>query len=196
MVDWIWFFDPYCKYHVGLSQPKEAEGKLTKYLFRQLDALCGWSYGNFRLVLETGFVLDSENTFYVPSFSRNLISIARLVGFDFSFLFENSTFSIFKNKVFVGGGYLVDCLYKIKLDSTYECNYSIMHVDVGIKRSLINENSSMLWHRRLGHISIERIKRLVNDGVLKTLDFTDFGTCVDYIKGKQTNKTTKGAKRS
>ena len=71
-----------------------------------------------------------------------------------------------------------------------------MHANVGIKRSLINENSSMLWHRRLGHISIERIKGLVKDGVLKTLDFTDFGTCVDCIKGKQTNKTTKGAKRS
>ena len=71
-----------------------------------------------------------------------------------------------------------------------------MHVNVGIKQSLINKNSSMLWHRRLGHISIKRIKRLVKDGVLKTLDFTDFGTCVDCIKGKQSNKTTKGVKRS
>ena len=31
----------------------------------------------------------------------------------------------------------------------------------------------MLWHRRLGHISIDRIKRLVKDGVLSTLDYTD-----------------------
>jgi len=54
----------------------------------------------------------------------------------------------------------------------------------------------MLWHRRLGHISKERIKRLVNDGVLSTLDFTDCDTCVDYIKGKQTNKSKKSAKRS
>ena len=54
----------------------------------------------------------------------------------------------------------------------------------------------MLWHKRLGHISIERIKRLINDGVLETLDFTNFGTCVDCIKGKQTNKTKKGARRS
>ena len=55
----------------------------------------------------------------------------------------------------------------------------------------MNENSSMLWHRRLGHISIERIKRLVNDEVLSTLDFTNFNTCLDCIKGKQTNKTKK-----
>ena len=56
--------------------------------------------------------------------------------------------------------------------------------------------SSMLWHGRLGHISIERIRRLVNDGVLETLDFSDFGICVDCIQGKQTNKTKKGARRS
>jgi hypothetical protein len=31
----------------------------------------------------------------------------------------------------------------------------------------------MLWHKRLDHISIKRIKRLVNDKVLSTLDFID-----------------------
>ena len=60
----------------------------------------------------------------------------------------------------------------------------------------MNEDSSMLWHQRLGHISIQRIKILVNDRVLGTLDFTDFHTCVDCIKGKWTNKSKKGAKRS
>lgn len=54
----------------------------------------------------------------------------------------------------------------------------------------------MLCHRRLGHISIERIKQLVNKGVLSTLDFVDFETCVDCIKDKQTNKSKEGAKRS
>ena len=71
-----------------------------------------------------------------------------------------------------------------------------MHVHTGTKRCVINEDSSKLWHRRLGHISIERIKRLVNEGILNTLDFTDFETCVDCIKGKQTNKSKKGANRS
>ena len=151
--------------------------------------------GTFHLILKTGYVLDLNNVFYVPSFSRNLISISKLVV-GYGFLFENSILSIFKNRVHIGGGTLVDSLFKIDIDLSFECNYLNMHANVGIKRSLINENSSMLWHRRLGHISIERIKRLVKDGVLKTLDFTDFGTCVDCIKGKQTNKTTKGAKRS
>ena len=43
---------------------------------------------------------------------------------------------------------------------------------------------------------MDRIKRLVNDKVLNTLDFADFNTCIDCIKGKQTNKFKKCAKRS
>ena len=60
----------------------------------------------------------------------------------------------------------------------------------------MNEDSSILWHRRLRHISIDRIKRLVNDKILNTLDFANFDTCIDYIKGKQTNEFKEGAKRS
>ena len=55
-----------------------------------------------------------------------------------------------------------------------------MHGNVGIKRGVINEKYSILWHKRLGHISIERIERLVNDGILEALDFIDFDICVDY----------------
>ena len=53
----------------------------------------------------------------------------------------------------------------------------------------MNEESSLLWHMRLGYISIKRIKRLVNEGVLSSLDFTHFETCLDCITGKQTNKS-------
>ena len=60
----------------------------------------------------------------------------------------------------------------------------VLHTHNGIKQCIMNENSSILWHQKLGHIFIDRIKRLVNDGVLNTLDFTNFDTCVDCIKGK------------
>ena len=54
----------------------------------------------------------------------------------------------------------------------------------------------MLWHRKLGHISIERIRGLINDEVLEALDFSDFIVCMNCIKGKQTNKIKKGVSRS
>ncbi|RVW32450.1 Retrovirus-related Pol polyprotein from transposon TNT 1-94 [Vitis vinifera] len=53
----------------------------------------------------------------------------------------------------------------------------------------MNLSSSMLWHKCLGHISRQRLERLVKDGVLSNLDFSDFETCVVCLKGKMTAKT-------
>ena len=41
--------------------------------------------GTYKLVLSNDFIFELEKTFYVPSFSRNLISILRLVPLGFSF---------------------------------------------------------------------------------------------------------------
>ena len=58
--------------------------------------------GTCSLVLSNDFILELEKTFYVPSFSRNLISISRLVPLGFSFNFIDSGFSLSnKSKVIV-----------------------------------------------------------------------------------------------
>ena len=150
--------------------------------------------GTCYLTLNSGFVLELQKTFYVPSFSRNLISVSRLVPFGYSFHFSETYFNLIYKSDCVGNGILSDDLYHIFLQN--DITYNSLHVQIGIKRYVVNENSSTLWHQRLGHISIDRIKRLVNDGVLSTLDFTDFETCVDCIKEKQTNKSKKCATRS
>ena len=110
--------------------------------------------------------------------------------------FWNKSFSLFKNTSFVGSGIFCDRLYKFKLNDQFTKTFLTLHHNVGTKRSLINENSSNLWHKRLGHISRERLERLVKDGILPNLDFTDLGMCVDCIKGKQAKHTKKGATRS
>ena len=43
--------------------------------------------GTCSLVLSSGFNLNLEKTFYVPSFSRNLISVSRIVPLGYSFSF-------------------------------------------------------------------------------------------------------------
>ena len=150
--------------------------------------------GTCYLTLSSGFVLELEKTFYVPSFSRNLISVSRLVPFGYSLNFSEKSFSLFYKSEYVGNGILSNGLYCINLQNNV--TYDSMHVHTGTKRCVVNEDSSKLWHRRLGHISIDRIKRLVNEGILNTLDFSDFETCVDCIKRKQTNKSKNGANRS
>ena len=91
----------------------------------------------------------------------------------------------------IGKGILSNDLFSINLQYNV-----VLHTHIGNKRCIMNKDSSILWHRRLGHISIDRIKRLVNDKVLNTLDFANFDTCIHCIKGKQTTKFKKGAKRS
>ena len=68
-----------------------------------------------------------------------------------------------------------------------------MHVQIGIKQCVMNKDSYILWHYRLGHISIAMIKRLVNDGVLSTLNFTDLILVWTTLK---VNKTTSPRKVS
>ena len=151
--------------------------------------------GTCHLVLSSGFVLKLEKTFYVPSFSRNLISVSRLVPFGFSFTFSDKSFNLYNKSECVGNGILSDGLYCLNLQNNTA--YNTVHVHAGNKRCVMNENSSTLWHWILGHISIDRIRRLVKDGVLNTLDFTDFDTCVDCSKGKHTSKSKKsGVHRS
>ena len=48
----------------------------------------------------------------------------------------------------------------------------------------------------MGHIFRERLQRLLKDGILSNLDFTDLGMYVDCIKEKQTKQIKKGATRS
>ena len=196
-----WWIDSGSTIHISntlqgfLNQRKPVGSEQYIYSGNKMGSLVE-AIGTCKLVLDTGFILILERTFYVPSFSRNLISVSRLLPFGYCFKFLDNGFELFYKSKSVGNGTISDGLFRIQLqDST---SYDTLHVSssLGIKRNIINEDSSILWYRRLGHISIERVKRLVKDGVLSTLDFTDFDTCVDCIKGKQTNKTKKGAKRS
>ena len=48
-----------------------------------------------------------------------------------------------------------------------------------------NCSKSYLWHLRLGHISKNRIKRLINSGFLN-FKWEDYGVCEGCIMGKMT----------
>ncbi|RVX15691.1 Retrovirus-related Pol polyprotein from transposon TNT 1-94 [Vitis vinifera] len=133
---------------------------------------------------ESNMVNVNTNTWWIDSGSTIHISNS----------LQETSFSLIYKSDCVGNGILSDGLYCIFLQN--DTAHNSLHVQTGIKRCVVKEDSFTLWHRRLGHISIDRIKRLVNDGVLSTLDFTDFETYVDCIKGKQTNKSKKGATRS
>ena len=51
--------------------------------------------GTYNLVSSSGFTLNLEKTFYVPSFSRNLILVSRVVHLGYSFSYYETSFSLF-----------------------------------------------------------------------------------------------------
>jgi len=136
--------------------------------------------------------LTLSDVVYVPSMRRNLIFVSILDKCGFTFVFVNNEVKISRNSSLIGSGVLSDGLYLLNLDpnSIVQRQSNVCNV-VGNKRGRVTESSSMLWHKRLGHISRKRMERLIKMNILHSLDFSDFDNCIDCIKGKLTAKIRK-----
>jgi len=78
--------------------------------------------GTCSLVL-SGFILCLENTFYVPSFSKNLISVSKLAPLGFSFNFSDFGLSLISKSRIIGSCALLDGLYFIELQNDVAYNF-------------------------------------------------------------------------
>jgi hypothetical protein len=85
--------------------------------------------------------------------------------------------SISKDGVFYVHGPIRDGLYILDL---------VTHINsVDAKRCKhSDDNATYIWHCRLGHVGIKRMKKLHNDGLLGSLDFDSFDTCESCLLGK------------
>ena len=135
--------------------------------------------GTYHLFLDTNKHIVLFQTFYVPSLFRNLVSLPKLDLDGYFIKFGNKSFPLFKNTSFVGFSIPFDGLYKFNLHNEFVETLLTLHRSIGTKHSLINENSSNLWHKRMGHISKESLERLAKDGIFPNLDFTDLNVCMD-----------------
>ena len=89
---------------------------------------------------------------------------------------------------------LMDGLYKLSLVSDI-VSLSLNVENVVAKRPKTKGKSSLLWHKHLGHISRQRIARLIKDNTLSLLNFDELGTCMHCIRGKFTKTKKKGTIR-
>ena len=88
------------------------------------------------LSLDNGYVLDLKRTFYIPSFSKILISVSRLVPLGYSFKFSNYTFSLFYKFELTRNGILSNGLFSIDLKYN-----TFLHTHIGNKGCIMNEDS-------------------------------------------------------
>ena len=55
-----------------------------------------------------------------------------------------------------------------------------------------NDSATYLWHCRLGHIGVKRMKKLHKDGLLESLDYESFDVCEPCLMGKMTKTPFSG----
>ena len=65
---------------------------------------------------------------------------------------------------------------------------SDIHIDnIDAKRCKVNNDSATsLWHCRLGHIGVKRMKKFHADGLLESLDYESLDACEPCLMGKMT----------
>ena len=73
-------------------------------------------------------------------------------------------------------------------NSLLDLDRSDTHIhNIDAKRCKVNNDSATyLWHCRLGHIGVKRMKKLHTDGLLEPLDHESLGTCEPCLMGKMT----------
>jgi hypothetical protein len=120
--------------------------------------------GELPLELNNDFILRLNNILYVPSLSRNLISVSCLDDDGFDCQFGNRQCLILFDNEVVGLAFRQDKLYMLSMHENVNivCNdedvackekgYS--STNVSSKRKRCDDATSVkLWHYRLGHIS-------------------------------------------
>ena len=86
---------------------------------------------------------------------------------------------IYMNEMFYGFAPLVGGLFILDL----HCRNDVFNIET--KRiKLSHENTTMLWHCRLGHVGKKCMEKLHKDGVLKYFDIDSFDTCEACLMGK------------
>ena len=114
-----------------------------------------------------GLVLNLNNCYLVPALSMNIVSGSCLIRDGYSFKSENNGCSIYMRDMFYGHAPMVNGLFLMNL----ERNATHIH-SVNTKRCKVdNDSPTYLWHCRLCHIGVKRMKKLHADGLLESLDY-------------------------
>ncbi|KAL0448510.1 UNVERIFIED_CONTAM: hypothetical protein Slati_1407400 [Sesamum latifolium] len=86
---------------------------------------------------------------------------------------------------------LKDCFY-VRMNGVDILQQSNLIMTAQHKRKMDNHENAQLWHARLGHISKDRIRRLVDSKSLEVDDLDHIPTCESCLKENMTKKPFAG----
>src|SRR4051812_25598024 len=186
-----WVFDTGLVAHIcnsmqGLIRTREVQRGEVDFRVRNKARFAPLFVGVMQLHLQSGFIMELNNCYYIPTMGRNILSPSCLMRDGYSFASANNGCVISKNDMFMADDPIVNGLFILNLDDASVYN-------VSAKRLRPNDLSpTYLWHCRLGHISEKRMKKLHGDGLLTSFDFESYETCQACLLGKMTKSPFSG----
>ena len=90
------------------------------------------------------------------------------------------------NKTFYGHTPNVNGSLDLDLNNTHIHNIEANRCKVN------NDSATYLWHCRLGHIGVKRMKKLHADGLSESLDYESLDACEPCLMGKMTKTPFSG----
>ena len=86
------------------------------------------------------------------------------------------------------------CSHTPKVNGLLNLNRSDTHIyNIEAKRCKVNNDSATyLWHCRLCHIGVKRMKKLHADAILESLDYESLDACEPCLMGKMTKTPFSG----
>jgi hypothetical protein len=135
--------------------------------------------GCVKLHLPSGLVIKLNDVYFVPSISKNIISISCLDMDGYDFIIKNKCCSIYRDGIFYGSSLVKNGLYLLDMEKpVYNINNKRLNIS--------HKSMTQMWYHRLGHINESRIKKLQEAGLLGDIDFESLDTCESYLVGKMT----------
>ncbi|KAL0292218.1 UNVERIFIED_CONTAM: Retrovirus-related Pol polyprotein from transposon TNT 1-94 [Sesamum angustifolium] len=139
------------------------------------------------LVVSDHVRIDLKECYYVPRMIQNIISIPILDNEGYEFSIIQNCFYLLNNDSSHLSSKLINGLYIIPQYNTI--------MTVQNKCKLDNHENSQILYARLGHISQDRIRKLVDSKSLEIDDLDNPLACESCLKGKMTKKPFIGKNR-
>ena len=159
-----------CNTLQGFRSTRQFRNEEIKFTLASNATISVVTMGVVVLVFQNNRTLVLLDVQYVPNLRRDLIYVSKLVNKGFSVNFANE-FIIKRNNLFICFGVETNGLYVITpiVSNKHDLELNNSVVTVPSKRKEPFSNPTKLWHIKLGHINLNRINKLVNDGILDNL---------------------------
>ena len=142
--------------------------------------------GIYILTLPSELILSLKNCYYVPTLTKNIVSISNLNKKVFHLTFSNNSCSIMLNDVYYAYGTLYNGIYILVMSNP------ILTVHDNKQSKQYNVKPSYLWHCCLGHINERCMDKLNKSENLGSFDYESYDTCESCLLCKMTKFPFKG----